>query len=159
MVEPLGDAKYVSFETLLDPKLMPGQRIDVLKWPYVEGLRMDEAMHPLTLLASGLYGRGLPPQDGAPLRLVIPWKYGFKGIKSTRGRKGLLFSFGATNQLSHSGAKGLHAGISQCPKGASLEVIGSRRSNTEIGPSGCAVCSALSSSTLKGCLDSAELHF
>ncbi len=82
LVEPLGDAKYVSFETLLDPKRMPGQRSDVLKWPYVEGLRMDEAMHPLTMLASGLYGHALPPQDGAPLRLVIPWKYGFKGIKS-----------------------------------------------------------------------------
>ena len=81
-VEPLSDAKYVAFETLLDPKRMPGQRSDVLNWPYVEGLRMDEAMHPLTLLASGLYGRALPPQDGAPVRLVIPWKYGFKGIKS-----------------------------------------------------------------------------
>ena len=82
LVEPLNDAKYVAFETLLDPKRMPGQRSDVLKWPYVEGLRMDEAMHPLTLLASGLYGRALPPQDGAPIRLVVPWKYGFKGIKS-----------------------------------------------------------------------------
>jgi sulfoxide reductase catalytic subunit YedY len=82
VVEPLSEAKYVAFETLLDPKRMPGQRSDVLKWPYVEGLRMDEAMHPLTLLASGLYGRALPPQDGAPLRLIIPWKYGFKGIKS-----------------------------------------------------------------------------
>jgi sulfoxide reductase catalytic subunit YedY len=82
LVEPLGEAKYVAFETLLDPKRMPGQRSNVLKWPYVEGLRMDEAMHPLTLLASGLYGRALPPQDGAPVRLVIPWKYGFKGIKS-----------------------------------------------------------------------------
>jgi len=82
LVEPLSDAKYVAFETLLDSKRMPGQRSDVLNWPYVEGLRMDEAMHPLTLLASGLYSRALPPQDGAPLRLVIPWKYGFKGIKS-----------------------------------------------------------------------------
>ena len=82
VVEPLGDAKYVAFETLLDSKRMPGQRSDVLNWPYVEGLRMDEAMHPLTLLASGLYGRALPPQDGAPIRLVVPWKYGFKGIKS-----------------------------------------------------------------------------
>ena len=82
LVEPLNDAKYVAFETLLDPKRMPGQRSDVLEWPYVEGLRMDEAMHPLTLLASGLYGRALPPQDGAPIRLVVPWKYGFKGIKS-----------------------------------------------------------------------------
>lgn len=82
VVEPTGDAKYVAFETLLDPKRMPGQRTDVLHWPYVEGLRMDEAMHPLTILASGLYGRALPPQDGAPIRLVVPWKYGFKGIKS-----------------------------------------------------------------------------
>jgi sulfoxide reductase catalytic subunit YedY len=82
VVEPLEDAKFVAFETLLDPKRMPGQRSAVLDWPYVEGLRMDEAMHPLTLLASGLYGRALPPQDGAPIRLVVPWKYGFKGIKS-----------------------------------------------------------------------------
>lgn len=81
-VEPLSAAKYVAFETLLDPRRMPGQNSDVLKWPYVEGLRMDEAMHPLTLLASGLYGRALPAQDGAPIRLVVPWKYGFKGIKS-----------------------------------------------------------------------------
>jgi sulfoxide reductase catalytic subunit YedY len=82
VVEPLNDAKYVAFETLLDPKRMPGQRSAVLDWPYVEGLRMDEAMHPLTILASGIYGRALPPQDGAPIRLVVPWKYGFKGIKS-----------------------------------------------------------------------------
>ena len=82
VVEPLSDAKYVAFETLLDPKRMPGQRSHVLDWPYVEGLRMDEAMHPLTILASGIYGRALPPQDGAPIRLVVPWKYGFKGIKS-----------------------------------------------------------------------------
>ena len=82
LVEPLDSARYVAFETLLDPKRMPGQRGHVLKWPYVEGLRLDEAMHPLTLLASGLYGRALPPQDGAPIRLVVPWKYGFKGIKS-----------------------------------------------------------------------------
>jgi sulfoxide reductase catalytic subunit YedY len=81
-VQPLETAKYVAFTTLLDPKMMPGQRTDVLEWPYVEGLRLDEAMHPLTLLATGLYGRELPVQDGAPVRLVIPWKYGFKGIKS-----------------------------------------------------------------------------
>ena len=81
-VEPLSGAKYVAFETLLDPTRMPGQRSEVLQWPYVEGLRMDEAMHPLTLLTSGLYGRALPPQDGAPVRLIVPWKYGFKGIKS-----------------------------------------------------------------------------
>jgi sulfoxide reductase catalytic subunit YedY len=82
VVEPTSDAKFVAFETLLDPKRMPGQRSEVLNWPYVEGLRLDEAMHPLTLLASGIYGQALPPQDGAPIRLVIPWKYGFKGIKS-----------------------------------------------------------------------------
>jgi sulfoxide reductase catalytic subunit YedY len=81
-VQPLSAAKYVAFTTLLDPKMMPGQRSNVLDWPYVEGLRMDEAMHPLTLLTTGLYGRELPAQDGAPVRLVIPWKYGFKGIKS-----------------------------------------------------------------------------
>ncbi|HEX5399931.1 MAG TPA: protein-methionine-sulfoxide reductase catalytic subunit MsrP [Verrucomicrobiae bacterium] len=82
VVEPLSSAKFVAFETLFDPKRMPGQRTNVLDWPYVEGLRMDEAMHPLTILASGIYGRALPPQDGAPIRLVVPWKYGFKGIKS-----------------------------------------------------------------------------
>ena len=81
-VEPLDDAKFVAFETLLDAKRMPGQKSGVLDWPYVEGLRLDEAMHPLTLLASGIYGNALPPQDGAPIRLVVPWKYGFKGIKS-----------------------------------------------------------------------------
>ena len=81
-VEPLSGAKYVSFQTLLDPARMPGQRTDALEWPYVEGLMMSEAMHPLTLLTTGLYGRELPPQDGAPVRLIVPWKYGFKGIKS-----------------------------------------------------------------------------
>jgi sulfoxide reductase catalytic subunit YedY len=81
-VEPLSAAKYVAFQTLLDPGRMPNQRSGVLAWPYVEGLRMDEAMHPLTILASGIYGRELPPQDGAPVRLVVPWKYGFKGVKS-----------------------------------------------------------------------------
>src|ERR1019366_5368114 len=81
-VEPLGSAKYVAFQPLLDPLRMPNQRTSVLDWPYVEGLRMDEAMHPLTLLASGIYGSELPAQDGAPIRLVVPWKYGFKGVKS-----------------------------------------------------------------------------
>lgn len=80
--KPTSRAKYVEFTTLYDPKQMPGQRVPVLKWPYVEALRMDEATHPLTLMAVGLYGRTLPNQDGAPLRLVVPWKYGFKGIKS-----------------------------------------------------------------------------
>ena len=81
-VQPTSQAKYVAFESLADPKQMPNVRSDILDWPYVEGLRMDEAMHPLTILASGLYGETLPPQNGAPLKLVVPWKYGFKGIKS-----------------------------------------------------------------------------
>jgi sulfoxide reductase catalytic subunit YedY len=81
-VEPQESAKYVAFQTLLDPQRMPNQRRAVLEWPYVEGLRMDEAMHPLAILATGLYGHELPPQDGAPVRLIVPWKYGFKGIKS-----------------------------------------------------------------------------
>jgi len=81
-VEPQATARYVAFQTLLDPKRMPNQSYGVLQWPYVEGLRLDEALHPLTLLATGLYGGALPPQDGAPIRLVVPWKYGFKGIKS-----------------------------------------------------------------------------
>jgi len=80
--EPLGKAKFVEFTTLLDPKQMPGQRVPVLKWPYVEGLRMDEAMHPLALLCFGMYGEVLPNQDGAPLRIIVPWKYGFKSAKS-----------------------------------------------------------------------------
>ena len=80
--EPTSRAKYVEFTTLHDPKQMPGQRSSVLQWPYVEGLRMDEAVHPLTILAVGLYGDTLPNQNGAPLRLVVPWKYGFKGVKS-----------------------------------------------------------------------------
>jgi len=81
-VEPLGGAKYVEFVTLADPKTMPGVGSRVLDWPYVEGLRLDEAMHPLTLLAFGMYGEVLPKQSGAPLRLVVPWKYGFKSGKS-----------------------------------------------------------------------------
>ena len=81
-LEPTSKAKYVELTTLADPQQMPGQRAKTLDWPYVEGLRMDEAMHPLTILAIGLYGRVLPNQNGAPLRLVVPWKYGFKGVKS-----------------------------------------------------------------------------
>jgi sulfoxide reductase catalytic subunit YedY len=81
-VEPTLRAKYVAFTTLFDQEQMPTQRRQVLDWPYVEGLRLDEAMHPLTLLAVGLYGKSLPNQNGAPLRLVVPWKYGFKGLKS-----------------------------------------------------------------------------
>jgi methionine sulfoxide reductase catalytic subunit len=81
-VGPTSKARFVEFTTLFDPGRMPGQREPVLRWPYVEGLRMDEAMHPLTILAVGLYGEVLPNQNGAPIRLVVPWKYGFKGIKS-----------------------------------------------------------------------------
>jgi sulfoxide reductase catalytic subunit YedY len=80
--KPTSKAKYVEFTTLYDPRQMPGQRSSVLQWPYVEGLRMDEAMHPLALMVVGLYGQALPNQNGAPLRLVVPWKYGFKSVKS-----------------------------------------------------------------------------
>jgi len=81
-VQPTSNAKYVAFTTLLRPSEMPGQRSPVLRWPYVEGLRLDEAMHPLTILAVGLYGKTMLNQNGAPIRLVVPWKYGFKSIKS-----------------------------------------------------------------------------
>jgi sulfoxide reductase catalytic subunit YedY len=81
-MEPTGKAKFIKFTTANDTKQMPGLRSDVLDWPYVEGLRMDEAMHPLTILVVGLYGEMLPNQDGAPLRLAVPWKYGFKHVKS-----------------------------------------------------------------------------
>lgn len=80
--EPTSRARYLAFETVFRPEEMPGQKRSVLRWPYVEGLRLDEALNPLTLLAVGLYGKDLPNQNGAPLRLVVPWKYGFKGIKS-----------------------------------------------------------------------------
>jgi methionine sulfoxide reductase catalytic subunit len=81
-LEPTSKAKFVEFTTILDPSQMPGQRSNILPWPYVEALRMDEARHPLALLVTGLYGKPLPNQNGAPLRLVVPWKYGFKGGKS-----------------------------------------------------------------------------
>lgn len=81
-VKPTSKAKYVAFETVMRPSEMPGQAWNTLDWPYREGLRIDEAMHPLTLMAVGLYGDVLPNQNGAPLRLVVPWKYGFKGTKS-----------------------------------------------------------------------------
>jgi sulfoxide reductase catalytic subunit YedY len=81
-VEPLGNARYVAFETLYRPSEMRGQQRAILDWPYREGLRLDEAMHPLTLMATGIYGEALPNQNGAPIRLVVPWKYGFKSIKS-----------------------------------------------------------------------------
>lgn len=80
--EPTAKAKYVAFTTLHDAEQMPGQKTNVLPWPYVEGLRIDEAMNPLAFLVTGLYGKPLPNQDGAPLRLAVPWKYGFKSIKS-----------------------------------------------------------------------------
>ena len=80
--EPTAKAKYVAFETLADPEQMPGLRRPIVDWPYVEGLRIDEAMHPLTMLVTGVYGVELPAQNGAPLRLIVPWKYGFKNIKS-----------------------------------------------------------------------------
>lgn len=82
VAEPTGNAKFLQFVTLQDPKRMPGQRLPVLEWPYVEGLRIDEAIHPLTILSVGLYGEVLPAQNGAPIRVVVPWKYGFKSIKS-----------------------------------------------------------------------------
>lgn len=82
LVEPMSDARFVGFVTLADPNRMPNISTSILDWPYVEGLRLDEALHPLTILATGLYGKPLPPQDGAPVRLVVPWKYGFKSIKS-----------------------------------------------------------------------------
>jgi sulfoxide reductase catalytic subunit YedY len=81
-VEPLPSAKYVQLTTIMAPDQMFGQRARILDWPYVEGLRMDEAMHPLTLMATGLYGKTLPNQNGAPFRLIVPWKYGFKGVKA-----------------------------------------------------------------------------
>ena len=80
--DPQSGAKYVRFEAVYDPANLPGQNSRVHEWPYIEGLRLDEAMHDLTILATGLYGKTLPPQNGAPIRLVVPWKYGFKGIKS-----------------------------------------------------------------------------
>jgi sulfoxide reductase catalytic subunit YedY len=81
-LEPTSRAKFVEFTTLHDPVQMPGQKRRVLDWPYVEGLRMDEATHPLSLLVTGIYGRPIPNQNGAPVRLIVPWKYGFKGGKS-----------------------------------------------------------------------------
>ena len=82
MVGPQPEAKFVEFQTLLRPEEMPGQEFPILDWPYIEGLRMDEAMHPLAIIATGIYGKPIPNQNGAPMRLVVPWKYGFKSIKS-----------------------------------------------------------------------------
>ena len=103
-VEPNSHARFVAFKTLHDPEQMPGQRGGVLPWPYVEGLRLDEARHPLTLMVHGLYGKTLPNQNGAPLRLVVPWKYGFKGIKSivritlTRAQPPTTWNIAAPNE-------------------------------------------------------------
>ncbi|HGY5182362.1 mononuclear molybdenum enzyme YedY [Citrobacter braakii] len=107
-VEPTSNAKYVAFETIYAPDEMPGQKDRFigggLKYPYVEGLRLDEAMHPLTLLTVGVYGKALPPQNGAPIRLIVPWKYGFKGIKSivsiklTRERPPTTWNLAAPNE-------------------------------------------------------------
>jgi sulfoxide reductase catalytic subunit YedY len=102
--EPLPKAKFIEFTTILDPAHMPGQRTRVLDWPYVEGLRMDEAMHPLALLCFGMYGETLPNQDGAPLRIVVPWKYGFKSAKAivrirfTEKQPGNTWAWSAPNE-------------------------------------------------------------
>jgi sulfoxide reductase catalytic subunit YedY len=108
LVEPTSHAKYVAFQTLYAPEQMPGQKDRFigggLKYPYVEGLRLDEAMHPLTLMSVGVYGKALPPQNGAPIRLIVPWKYGFKGIKSivrirlTRERPPTTWNLSAPNE-------------------------------------------------------------
>ena len=81
-VKPLYNAKYVSFESILDPENLPGQKRNIFNWPYIEGLRIDEALNPLSLISVGLYGKVMPNQNGAPVRLIVPWKYGFKSIKS-----------------------------------------------------------------------------
>jgi sulfoxide reductase catalytic subunit YedY len=109
--EPRPGAKFVEFTTLMDPKRMPGQRYPVLDWPYNEGLRLDEAMHPLAMLVTGVYGRDLPNQNGAPLRLVVPWKYGFKGIKSIV-RIRLLASMPKTSwSVANPGEYGFYANV------------------------------------------------
>jgi len=104
IVEPKSEAKYVRFETLLDPDQFPGQRSNWFEWPYIEGLRLDEAMNDLAILATGIYGKHLLPQNGAPIRLVVPWKYGFKSIKSivrislTEGQPSSLWMRAAPNE-------------------------------------------------------------
>jgi methionine sulfoxide reductase catalytic subunit len=110
-VQPLGSARYVVFEAIHDPQHLPGQRSAVLDWPYVEALRLDEALHPLTLLAVGLYGRALPSQNGAPLRLVVPWKYGFKGIKSIVRIRLAETAPGTTWQLAAPSEYGFYANV------------------------------------------------
>jgi sulfoxide reductase catalytic subunit YedY len=110
-VEPLSKAKYVAFTSVVRPEQMPGQRRAVLDWPYVEGLRMDEAMHPLAILAVGLYGETLPNQNGAPVRLVVPWKYGFKGIKSIVNIKLVENQPPATWNISAPGEYGFYSNV------------------------------------------------
>jgi len=109
--QPTAQAKFVAFETLNDPKQFPGQKRAVLEWPYREGLRMDEAMHPLTILATGLYGEVLPGQNGAPLRLVVPWKYGFKSIKSIVRIRFVESQPPATWNLMQPGEYGFYANV------------------------------------------------
>jgi len=110
-LEPTSRAKYVEFQTLHDVEQMPGQRRGVLDWPYVEGLRMDEAMHPLAILAVGLYGKVLPNQNGAPIRLVVPWKYGFKSIKSIVGMRFVSEMPMTTWAVSAPSEYGFHANV------------------------------------------------
>ena len=109
--EPTSKARFVEFTTLLDPAQFPGQRRQVLDWPYVEGLRMDEAMHPLTILGVGIYGEVLPNQNGAPLRLVVPWKYGFKGIKSIVKIRFVERQPTSSWQLAYARAYGFYANV------------------------------------------------
>lgn len=109
--KPTSKAKYVEFKTLYDPKQMPGERGSILQWPYVEGLRIDEAMNPLTLMVVGVYGKALPNQNGAPLRLVVPWKYGFKGIKAIVSIKFVERQPVNTWQLSAPGEYGFYANV------------------------------------------------
>ncbi len=108
---PTSKAKYVGFTTLHDAKQMPGQRSAVLDWPYAEGLRIDEAMHPLAILAVGLYGRVLPNQNGAPIRLVVPWKYGFKSIKAIVGMRFTERMPSTTWNLAAPGEYGFYANV------------------------------------------------
>jgi len=110
-LEPTGNARYVAFQTLYDPKQLPGQKSHVLDWPYVEGLRIDEATNPLTMMAVGLYGKPLPGQNGAPMRLVVPWKYGFKGIKSIVKIRFTELPPGATWNLSAPSEYGFYANV------------------------------------------------
>jgi sulfoxide reductase catalytic subunit YedY len=109
--KPTSKAKYIEFKTLYDPRQMPGERGSVLQWPYVEGLRMDEAMNPLALMAVGLYGKAMPNQNGAPLRLIVPWKYGFKGIKAIVGIKFVERQPQTTWALSAPGEYGFYANV------------------------------------------------